>query len=129
MMYLNSTSVLNGAFLSLIIALNQSSFLFCCFGLKDKLIKYFGTNQKAQTENLPKFSVIVITVTASLIKQQWHLLTPLQQLVSLALTCIEWSLGLKENHTVTNNFMKIFSSIVYSRLTLLNQEFSRNQCH
>lgn len=60
MMYLNSTSVLNGAFLSLIIALNQSSFLFCCFGLKDKLIKYFGTNQKAQTENLPKFSVILI---------------------------------------------------------------------
>lgn len=99
MMYLNSTSVLNGAFLSLIIALNQSSFLFCCFRLKDKLIKYFGTNQMAQTENLPKFSVILITVTAPLIKQQWYLLTPLQQLVSLALTCIEWSLGLKENYS------------------------------
>ena len=99
MMYLNSTSVLTGAFLSLIIALNQSSFLFCCFRQKDKLINYFGTNQKAQTENLPKFSVIVITVTVPLIKQQWYLLTPLQQLVSLALTCIEWSLGLKENYS------------------------------
>lgn len=99
MMYLNSTSVLTGAFLSLIIALNQSSFLFCSFREKDKLINYFGTNQKAQTENLPKFSVILITVTAPLIKQQWYLLTPLQQLVSLALTRIEWSLGLKVNYS------------------------------
>ena len=57
MMYLNSTSVLNGAFLSLIIALNQSSFLFCCFRLKDKLIKYFGTNQRHKQKICQSFQL------------------------------------------------------------------------